>query len=38
MYGAIIGDIAGSTLEFLEKKDYDFPLFARGATIRMTRS
>ena len=31
MYGAIIGDIAGSTLEFLQKKDYDFPLFARGS-------
>ena len=31
MYGAIIGDIAGSTLEFLEKKDYDFPLFAKGS-------
>lgn len=33
MYGAIIGDIAGSTLEFLEKKDYDFPIFARGSDI-----
>ena len=31
MYGAIIGDIAGSTLEFLQKKDYDFPLFAKGS-------
>ena len=31
MYGAIICDIAGSTLEFLQKKDYDFPLFAKGS-------
>ena len=31
MYGAIIGDIAGSTLEFLQKKDYNFPLFAKGS-------
>ena len=33
MYGAIIGDIAGSTMEFLEKKEYDFPLFAKGSDI-----
>lgn len=33
MYGAIIGDIAGSTLEFLGKKDYDFPLFIEGSDI-----
>lgn len=38
MYGAIIGDIAGSSLEFLQKKDYDFPSSPRGATIRTTRS
>lgn len=28
MLGAIIGDIAGSTFEFENTKDYDFPLFA----------
>ena len=33
MYGAIIGDIAGSTLEFVENKRYDFPLFAQGSDI-----
>lgn len=33
MYGAIIGDIAGSTLEFVENKRYDFPIFARGSDI-----
>ena len=33
MYGAIIGDIAGSTLEFLERKEYDFPLFPKGSDI-----
>ena len=33
MYGAIIGDIAGSTMEFLEKKEYDFPLFVKGSDI-----
>jgi len=31
MYGAIIGDIAGSTLEFKRKKIYDFPLFLMGS-------
>lgn len=33
MYGAIIGDIAGSTLEFLQKKEYDFPLFIQGSDV-----
>ena len=33
MYGAIIGDIAGSTLEFLERKEYDIPLFLKGSDI-----
>ena len=33
MYGAIIGDIAGSTLEFKGKKIYDFPIFIRGSDI-----
>lgn len=33
MYGAIIGDIAGSTLEFKRKKNYDFPIFLRGSDI-----
>ena len=33
MYGAIIGDIAGSTLEFKRKKIYQFPLFLRGSDI-----
>ncbi|MGN0977342.1 MAG: ADP-ribosylglycohydrolase family protein [Faecousia sp.] len=33
MYGAIIGDIAGSTLEFRGKKNRDFPFFLRGSDI-----
>lgn len=33
MYGAIIGDIAGSTLEFRRKKIYDFPMFIEGSDI-----
>ena len=33
MYGAIIGDIAGSTLEFRRKKNYDFPIFIKGSDI-----
>ncbi len=33
MYGAIIGDIAGSTLEFSNQKRYDFPLFLPGSDI-----
>ena len=33
MYGAIIGDIAGSTLEFDESKVYDIPLFLPGSDI-----
>lgn len=33
MYGAIIGDIAGSTLEFQGKKFYDFHLFINGSDI-----
>ena len=33
MYGAIIGDIAGSTLEFQGKKIYDFPMFIKGSDI-----
>lgn len=33
MYGAIIGDIAGSTLEFKRKKNYDFPMFIKGSDI-----
>ena len=33
MYGAIIGDIAGSTLEFSCRKQYDFPLFIEGSDI-----
>lgn len=33
MYGAIIGDIAGSTLEFRGKKVYDFPMFIKGSDI-----
>lgn len=33
MYGAIIGDIAGSTLEFKGKKKYDFQIFLPGSNI-----
>lgn len=33
MYGAIIGDIAGSTLEFKRKKNYDFQMFLPGSDI-----
>lgn len=33
MYGAIIGDIAGSTLEFRGKKNYDIPFFPKGSDI-----
>jgi len=33
MYGTIIGDIAGSTLEFCRKKIYDFPMFIKGSDI-----
>ena len=33
MYGAIIGDIAGSTLEFKRKKDYHFQIFLPGSGI-----
>ena len=33
MYGAIIGDIAGSTLEFRRKKIYQFPMFIKGSDI-----
>ena len=33
MYGAIIGDIAGSTLEFKRKKNYDFQIFLPGNDI-----
>lgn len=33
MYGAIIGDIAGSTLEFRGKKFYDFQIFIKGSDI-----
>lgn len=33
MYGAIIGDIAGSTLEFRGKKNYDFQIFIQGSDI-----
>lgn len=33
MYGAIIGDIAGSTLEFKRKKNYDFQIFLPGSDI-----
>lgn len=33
MYGAIIGDIAGSTLEFKRKKNYDFRIFLPGSDI-----
>ena len=33
MYGVIIGDIAGSTLEFQERKIYDFPMFIRGSNM-----
>lgn len=33
MYGAIIGDIAGSTLEFRGKKFYDFHIFIKGGDI-----
>ena len=31
MLGALIGDIAGSTFEFANTKDYNFPLFAKGS-------
>ena len=31
MLGAIIGDIAGSTFEFHNTHDYNFPLYARGS-------
>ena len=33
MYGAIIGDIAGSTLEFGEEKNYNIALFIPGSDI-----
>ena len=33
MYGAVIGDIAGSTLEFRGKKTRDFPLFIPDSDI-----
>ena len=33
MYGAIIGDIAGSTLEFRGKKSRDFPFFITDSDI-----
>jgi len=33
MYGAIIGDIAGSSLEFKRKKNYDFQIFLPGSDI-----
>ena len=33
VYGAIIGDIAGSTLEFKRKKNYDFQIFLPGSDI-----
>lgn len=33
MYGAIIGDIAGSTLEFRGKKSQDFPFFITDSDI-----
>lgn len=32
MTGAIIGDIVGSTYEFHNTRDYDFPLFAEGSS------
>lgn len=32
MIGAIIGDIAGSTYEFHNTRDYNFPLFAEGSS------
>lgn len=32
MIGAIIGDIAGSTYEFNNTSDYNFPMFAHGAS------
>lgn len=32
MIGAIIGDIAGSTYEFHNTRDYNFPLFAKGSS------
>ncbi|MBE6341532.1 MAG: ADP-ribosylglycohydrolase [Bacteroidales bacterium] len=31
MIGVVIGDIAGSTFEFNNTDDYNFPLFARGS-------
>ena len=31
MIGVVIGDIAGSTFEFDNTDDYNFPLFARGS-------
>lgn len=33
MYGAIIGDIAGSTLEFKRTKNYNFQIFLPGSDI-----
>ena len=33
MYGAIIGDIVGSTLEYKGRKDYDFQIFLPGSNI-----
>ena len=33
LYGAIIGDIAGSVYEFSKQKSYDFELFPRGCNI-----
>ena len=36
MYGAIIGDIAGSTLEFRGKKLYDFQLLLMEVILQTT--
>lgn len=33
MYGAIIGDVVGSTLEYKGRKDYDFQIFLPGSNI-----
>ena len=32
MIGAIIGDVAGSTFEFNNTKDYNFPIYAEGSS------
>lgn len=34
MLGAVVGDIIGSTYEFIDMKDYDFELLPQGSIMR----